>query len=139
MFCCRERMTVPGALTHSALLSCFSFDKKVVNMKQQGSQSFGFNIRGGEYMYTYAHVLVQGKQAWYQLSQWVSTLLAYTSTCTCIRTCIVYLHCMMCTFLLLPPGKEFGCGIYVSSVLPSSKAAQCGLKVHTCTYIYVHS
>lgn len=31
-------------------------------------------------------------------------------------------------------GKEFGCGIYVSSVLPSSKAAQQGLKV----YAYSH-
>ncbi|XP_064400082.1 harmonin-like isoform X2 [Halichondria panicea] len=49
-----------------------NFEKKVVHMKQQGSRSLGFTIRGG---------------------------------------------------------KEFGCGIYVSSVLPSSKAAQAGLKV----------
>ncbi len=31
--------------------------------------------------------------------------------------------------IFIPSGKEFGCGIYVSSVLPSSKAAQAGLKV----------
>ena len=31
--------------------------------------------------------------------------------------------------LHLSPGKEFGCGVYISSVLHSSKAAQCGLKV----------
>ena len=33
--------------------------------------------------------------------------------------------------MLLHTGKEFNCGVYISSVLPSSKAAQAGIKVST--------
>ncbi len=39
--------------------------------------------------------------------------------------CLIQLQVTVFVF----SGKEFSCGVYVTSVLPSSKAAQAGLKV----------
>ena len=44
----------------------------------------------------------------------------------------MYIHINTYVYKILDHvGKEFGCGIFVSTVLPSSKAAQNGLKVST--------
>ena len=101
-------MTYLG-LKFNSFLSLYRNEKKVVNIKQAGDGGFGFNIRGGREIF-YVKELSTSKYLEFQDQQ--------------INANLTHSHV----------GKEFGCGVFVSSVLPSSKAAQNGLKV--LSYMY---